>query len=76
MTGKRPYLFWMICWKYISPLAIFIIFISNCHQLVVDSPKYSAYVGCAQQLVSYIFTLLYPINCFENKIKCEKRNKF
>ncbi|XP_012561513.2 sodium-dependent neutral amino acid transporter B(0)AT3 isoform X1 [Hydra vulgaris] len=49
MTGKRPYFFWMICWKYISPLAIFIIFVSNCHQLVSNSLKYSAYVGCAQQ---------------------------
>ena len=52
MTGKRPYLFWQICWKYISPVAIFIIFVANCHKLAKKSPTYNAYVGCAQQLVS------------------------
>ena len=52
MTGKRPFLFWMICWKYISPLAILIIFIANCHKLATKSPSYKAYVGCTQQKVS------------------------
>ncbi|XP_065668534.1 sodium- and chloride-dependent transporter XTRP3 isoform X2 [Hydra vulgaris] len=51
MTGKRPYLFWMICWKYISPLAIAIIFVANCHRLVIHGPQYSVYVGCIQQLL-------------------------
>ncbi|XP_057312822.1 sodium-dependent neutral amino acid transporter B(0)AT1-like [Hydractinia symbiolongicarpus] len=53
MTGKRPYLFWMICWKYISPVAIFIIFVANCHQQITKGATYMAYVGCAQQLISF-----------------------
>ncbi|XP_057312121.1 sodium-dependent neutral amino acid transporter B(0)AT3-like isoform X2 [Hydractinia symbiolongicarpus] len=53
MTGKRPYLFWMICWKYISPLAIFIIFVANCHKLATKFPTYKAYVGCLQQMVNF-----------------------
>jgi len=53
MTGKRPYMFWMICWKYISPLAIFIIFVANCYKLVMNTPTYKAYVGCAQQAVPF-----------------------
>jgi len=53
MTGKRPYLFWMICWKYISPLAIFIIFVANCNKLVQNTPTYKTYVGCVQQLFDF-----------------------
>lgn len=52
MTGKRPYLFWMICWKYISPLAIFIIFMANVVKKSSGVAQYSAYVGCKEQYVS------------------------
>merc|ERR1740136_414951 len=50
MTGKRPFIFWQICWKYISPLAILIIFVASVVNLCKSSPKYHAYVGCIQQL--------------------------
>ena len=53
MTGKRPYLFWMICWKYISPLAIFIIFMANVvNNLSSGVAQYSVFVGCKEQYVS------------------------
>jgi len=46
MTGSRPNIFWMICWKYISPLAIFVIFIANCVKQGSSTYTYTAYVGC------------------------------
>ena len=54
MTGKRPFIFWQICWKYISPLAILIIFVASLVNMASKSPKYTVYVGCIQQLVSRI----------------------
>jgi len=53
MTGKRPYLFWMICWKYISPFAIFVIFIANVSKMSSGVAMYSLYVGCAEQLTRF-----------------------
>jgi len=60
MTGKRPYLFWMICWKYISPIAILIIFIANIVKSSSGVAKYKVYVGCAEQYTN--FTSLAPGN--------------
>jgi len=60
MTGKRPWLVWNICWKYISPIAIFVIFIANCVKLGTTTPKYKAYVGCEHQEVP--FSTLAPGN--------------
>lgn len=53
MTGKRPFIFWQICWKYISPCAILIIFFASLVNLASKSPKYKAYVGCVQQLTDF-----------------------
>ncbi|KAK3755832.1 hypothetical protein QZH41_013376, partial [Actinostola sp. cb2023] len=30
MVGHRPHIFYLICWKYISPFIITVIFIWNC----------------------------------------------
>ncbi|XP_065058071.1 sodium-dependent neutral amino acid transporter B(0)AT3-like isoform X2 [Rhopilema esculentum] len=46
MTGSRPNIFWMLCWKYISPIAIFIVLIASIVETAKDTAKYSAYVGC------------------------------
>ena len=48
MTGKRPWIGWMICWKYISPLALLIVLIAVIAQQSQSAPTYSAYVGCQQ----------------------------
>ncbi|XP_056638434.1 sodium- and chloride-dependent GABA transporter 1-like [Diorhabda sublineata] len=32
MMGVKPALFWMICWKYITPLVMAVIFISQCFE--------------------------------------------
>ncbi|XP_065058628.1 sodium-dependent neutral amino acid transporter B(0)AT1-like [Rhopilema esculentum] len=48
MTGKRPWTFWMFCWKYLSPLALIVILIWTIVEQVSKKPSYSAYVGCKQ----------------------------
>eukprot|EP00794_Sanderia_malayensis_P007381 gene7381-8200_t len=51
MTGKRPWVFWMLCWKYISPLALLIILIWTLVETATKKPTYSVYVGCTQDPV-------------------------
>jgi len=46
MTGYRPNIFWMLCWKYISPIAIFIVLVASIAQTAQETAKYTAYVGC------------------------------
>jgi len=48
MTGSRPNFFWLLCWKYISPIALMIIFIVNCIDLGKKEAKYAVYTGCTQ----------------------------
>lgn len=48
MTGKRPWIGWMICWKYISPLALLIVLIALIVQQSQSPPTYSQFVGCIQ----------------------------
>jgi solute carrier family 6 amino acid/orphan transporter-like 15/16/17/18/20 len=53
MTGKRPWIGWMICWKYISPLALFIVLVATFVDLSKSKAAYSAFVGCAQVCLAY-----------------------
>ena len=48
MTGKRPWIGWMICWKYISPLALLIVIIATIYDLCKSSAAYDVFVGCEQ----------------------------
>jgi len=48
MTGKRPWKFWMFCWKYLSPLAVFIILVWVLVNNIQKGSSYSRYVGCPQ----------------------------
>jgi len=43
MTGSKPSIYWMVCWKYISPLAIIGIFLSSLVQMFSVAPKYETY---------------------------------
>lgn len=63
MTGSRPNIFWMICWKYISPLAIFVIFIANIVKQASGTYSYNAYVGC-------ILVRVFSLFCEDLNIKC------
>ena len=45
MTGYRPNTYWLICWKYISPLTMLIIVISSFANIIVDGSGYLAWVA-------------------------------
>ena len=44
----------MICWKYISPLALFIVLIALIAQQSQSPPTYSQFVGCLQVNIYFI----------------------
>ena len=48
MTGKRPHTFWIICWKYVSPIILIVVFIGYVVTMISETPTYRAYVGCEQ----------------------------
>lgn len=43
MTGQRPALYWMICWKYISPIAMILILLSSFIDLALRGSFYPAW---------------------------------
>lgn len=43
MTGSRPALYWMICWKYLSPAAMIIILIASFLELSSSGSNYPAW---------------------------------
>ncbi|CAH1119399.1 unnamed protein product [Phaedon cochleariae] len=45
MTGSRPGLYWLICWKYLSPLAMLSILVASFIQIAVDGTGYFAWVA-------------------------------
>jgi len=45
MTGSRPHMYWMLCWKYISPLAMLSILFASFYNLVQNGSNYPAWVG-------------------------------
>ncbi|XP_056641259.1 sodium-dependent neutral amino acid transporter B(0)AT3 [Diorhabda sublineata] len=45
MTGNRPGLYWLICWKYLSPLAMLSILVASFIEIAVDGTGYAAWVA-------------------------------
>ncbi|XP_038223563.1 sodium-dependent neutral amino acid transporter B(0)AT3 [Zerene cesonia] len=45
MTGQRPGIYWLICWKYLSPLAMISILISSFAELAVEGSGYDAWIS-------------------------------
>lgn len=45
MTGSRPGLYWLICWKYLSPLAMLSIMVASFVEIAVDGSGYAAWVS-------------------------------
>lgn len=43
MTGSRPGLYWMLCWKYISPLAMLSILFASFYELINEGSSYPAW---------------------------------
>ncbi len=54
MTGKRPWVGWMICWKYLSPLALFIVLVATFVDLSKAGAGYGVFVGCSQVCAMHI----------------------
>lgn len=44
MTGSRPGLYWLLCWKYLSPLAMLSILVASFIEIAVDGSGYAAWV--------------------------------
>ena len=59
MTGKKPWIGWRICWKYISPLALFIVLVASIYDLTGGSATYSAFVGCEQASKTVVYNQEY-----------------
>lgn len=59
MTGSRPWIGWRICWKYISPLALFLVLVATVYDLTEDTAKYQAFVGCEQVLQYFSLHVLF-----------------
>lgn len=45
MTGSRPGIYWMMCWKYLSPLTMMIIVIASFAKIIVEGSGYLAWVA-------------------------------
>lgn len=43
MTGSRPALYWMVCWKYVSPAAMITILVASLIGLWTDGSSYPAW---------------------------------
>lgn len=44
MTGQRPGIYWLICWKYLSPLAMLSILVSSFVELATEGSAYDAWI--------------------------------
>ncbi|XP_023939341.1 sodium-dependent neutral amino acid transporter B(0)AT3 [Bicyclus anynana] len=45
MTGQRPGIYWLICWKYLSPLAMLSILVSSFVELATEGSSYEAWIS-------------------------------
>jgi solute carrier family 6 (neurotransmitter transporter, amino acid/orphan) member 15/16/17/18/20 len=45
MTGSRPHIYWMLCWKYFSPLAMLTILTASIFNLVMNGSSYPVWNG-------------------------------
>ena len=43
MTGNRPNLYWLICWKYVSPLAMIGILVASIIDMALSGAGYEAW---------------------------------
>ena len=41
MTGRKPSIYWLICWRYISPIAMVIILVASFVQMAVSGAGWS-----------------------------------
>lgn len=68
MTGKRPNMFWFLCWKYFAPAVMFAVFIFYCVSYTPVKygndyiyPKWAEGMGLSMSLASMIWVPGYAI---------------
>lgn len=44
MIGSRPSLYWQICWKYLSPLAMILILIASFLEIIIKGSGYPVWI--------------------------------
>lgn len=44
MTGQRPNYYWLIMWKYVSPIVIIIIFFASLIKSMMSAATYEAWI--------------------------------
>ena len=45
MTGSKPGLYWLICWKFVSPVAMLGILVASFVQMALKGSTYDAWVA-------------------------------
>ena len=45
MIGSRPSLYWQICWKYLSPIAMILILMASVLEILFDGSGYEAWIA-------------------------------
>ncbi len=43
MTGKRPGLYWLVCWKFVSPVAMSLILVASVVDIFLNGSGYEAW---------------------------------
>ena len=43
MTGRRPSIYWLICWKFVSPIAMLGILIASVVDMIIKGAGYKAW---------------------------------
>ena len=46
MQGSKPSIFFTLCWKYISPFLLIVIFCVTFVQNMMGAPDYPTFIGC------------------------------
>ncbi len=58
-TGRRPGAYWTICWRFISPTIIAVIFVASIIIQAMDSAEYSVWIKEEVRIYIYIYLFIY-----------------
>lgn len=62
MTGRRPNLFWRVCWMFISPVMLLVVFIAYIIVQVQTTPTYPAWNPDYVSVRNQEYTVLWKAN--------------
>lgn len=63
MTGRRPNIFWRVCWLVISPLMLLVVFVAY---VAVQTDKHPNYPAWDPNHVRRHYIQVYHIHCSVN----------